>query len=339
MQLYKKPNSPYWWMDMTVNGRRVRKSTGRPHSDKKGAQRVLATAYEKAMNEKQFKEKPEITLDEAFEITLGETEGQTQRIYKSAREALRTTVGGDTLLSGITSADVDRHVSRRRREGLKPNSIRVDLKALKRTINRVGATHKVNRDIDWPVVKPFLKTRYLTSDEEAEVHAILKAQAEGNVTAEKALALFVFLIDTGLRLMEAVEIEWSQIDMTSKVIEVYRSKTKTTTMVPMSERVYQMLLRRSNYETPFEKMDFAIRHLRKVIGEVANQNQRIVDTRGKATIHTLRDTFATRMLKKGMPLERLSKLMGHTNTAMTLKYAQIEPEDVVDEARRIINAG
>ena len=86
-----------------------------------------------------------------------------------------------------------------------------------------------------------------------------------------------------------------------------------------------------------EHMESAIKRLRVVIHAVCNGNKRLVETRGKATIHSCRDTYATRLLKRGMTLESLAKLLGHSHVSMTLKYSHIEAEDVMNEARKLLN--
>lgn len=337
MKLFKKANSPYWWMDYTVEGQRVRASTRRLLTDKVGAQRILADTYEKALNREQLGDKDEISLNDAFEVTLSEVTGQTLRVYRTVHAAAVAHFSPHKLLSTFRSVDVENFAIARRKQGKKPNTLRNDLKVLKRVMNRVQNTHMVNRDIEWPKVKRFVKSRYLTQAEEDAVLKRLHDHASDNITARKAYDLCVFLLDTGVRLMEAVEMQWHSIDMINGRIEVYRSKTKSLSTVPLSDRTKAMLTLRSNYAQPFEKMDFAIRHLRRVIDEVCNLNPKINETRGRATVHSLRDTYATRMRKKGMDIGQIATLLGHTTTAMAEKYSHIETDDVIEQARKIVN--
>ncbi|MFP4570113.1 tyrosine-type recombinase/integrase [Rhodosalinus sp.] len=336
MRLYKRPNSPYWWMEFTVSGRTVRKSTKRPLSDEKGAKRVLAEEYRRHHDHVQLGDKKEITLAEAFDLTLGEVKGQTQRLYRTVKGHACDHFRGTTRLSAITQGDVDAYVSKRQALGMKPNTIRAEVKCIRRVINRVAKTYRINPDLDWPKIKPFVKTRYLSDPEETLVLTDLAGQA--TITAEKAHDLCIFLVDTGMRLMEGVNVQWADIDLTNKRIELFRSKTGTTTVLPMSLRVEQMLRRKLNQPQPFEEMEWAIRLLRKTIHKHCNRNARIVEQKGAATVHSLRDTFATRMLKQGMTIHRLAYLMGHTTTVMTEKYGHLERIDVTEEARSLLNS-
>ena len=47
-------------------------------------------------------------------------------------------------------------------------------------------------------------------------------------------------------------------------------------------------------------------------------------------IHSLRDTFITRLARQGVPLDRRMKLAGHRDPNMNLAYGEVEPESLRD---------
>lgn len=49
------------------------------------------------------------------------------------------------------------------------------------------------------------------------------------------------------------------------------------------------------------------------------------------TFHVARHTYATRCLTLGVPIETVSKTMGHTNTRMTSHYAKITEAKILNE--------
>jgi site-specific recombinase XerD len=55
---------------------------------------------------------------------------------------------------------------------------------------------------------------------------------------------------------------------------------------------------------------------------------------GPWELHRFRHTCATEWLRAGMPLEKVSKLLGHANIAQTLGYAELVSSDVALSARR-----
>lgn len=63
-------------------------------------------------------------------------------------------------------------------------------------------------------------------------------------------------------------------------------------------------------------------HVKKLIGEAE------IITENKVTFHTARHTFATMFLTEGVPLESLSKMMGHKNISTTQIYAKITSQKI-----------
>jgi site-specific recombinase XerD len=55
----------------------------------------------------------------------------------------------------------------------------------------------------------------------------------------------------------------------------------------------------------------------------------------KVTFHLARHTFATLFLSEGVPLESLSKMMGHKNIATTQIYAKILNEKVGKDMEKV----
>lgn len=54
------------------------------------------------------------------------------------------------------------------------------------------------------------------------------------------------------------------------------------------------------------------------------------------TFHTARHTFATTIaLNNGMPIETLSKILGHTSIKSTLVYAKIVDQKLIDDMERL----
>lgn len=54
--------------------------------------------------------------------------------------------------------------------------------------------------------------------------------------------------------------------------------------------------------------------------------------------HMARHTFATFMLRHGVPIEHVSKMLGHTNITQTQRYAKIVAKDIHDDFEKIAKA-
>lgn len=257
-------------------------------------------------------------------------------LYASAYRTLSAYFGTQAKMHEISETKVSQYVSMRRADSKRDNTIRGDLKALLRASKAVSRSHRTNPDLHMPKgLQGFTKSRYLSDDEE---HLILRElKSLRTITGEKAHDLAIVLLDTGMRLMEAVNLSWADIDLSRQEIEVYRTKTKTLSIVPINDRAYEVFKRLHNQEAPFLNMEEAIKVLRKTIRDCCNSNERTVEQRGRATAHSLRDTFASRLVQRGMHLNELAKLLGHTTTAMSEKYSNLEHSGVVDKARKLMN--
>ncbi|HEY9815205.1 MAG TPA: site-specific integrase, partial [Candidatus Obscuribacterales bacterium] len=342
MKLYKRGN--FLGMDLTVGGVRYRETTKYPISDRQGAQRFMAQEYTRRLNQVALGEKGEITVADAYDHSLAETTGKTLVQYELCKRKLlgegqfeaKWHIPERSFMSSVNQKMVDDLRKNRLREGLTNNSVNIEIRVLRRVYNAVKDRYKVFPDLQFKQLKKFTKSRYLSRQEEDLVLQELQSQAE-NVVYEKALDLFLFLVDTGARLGEATSIEWADIRQNDRVIELYRDKTAKLSLIPLSNRAWQRLEARLDQRRPFMEMDRAIKLLRKVISNACNDNPRVLQTRGAATIHSLRDTYATRLHQKGMSLQKIAKLLGHSHATMAAKYSHLESDDVLEEARLMID--
>ena len=94
---------------------------------------------------------------------------------------------------------------------------------------------------------------------------------------------------------------------------------------------------RQDQPQPFMRMDRTVKNLRKAITECCPSSPRVLATQGKATVHSCRDTYATRISNKGLRLEDVSHLLGHSTVVQTQKYAKFSKREMADKARALLN--
>jgi integrase len=132
--------------------------------------------------------------------------------------------------------------------------------------------------------------------------------------------LVIFGLNTGLRVGEIFSLQWSHVDMEKGILNVFAPKTGKTRPVPMNSEARRVLeawaLGRKNsfvfynHDTgkPFVdlKAGFALACRKAGISGV--------------TWHTLRHTFASRLLDRGADIVTVQQLLGHSTVIVTMRY-------------------
>jgi len=199
---------------------------------------------------------------------------------------------------------------------------------------------------DYRAREPRGKLRYLSEAEEA---ALLQATADevGRYKdpngpqarmAQDQFDLLVFLLDTGARYDEVASLSWSCVDLGRGTVELYRRKVDNEGTLGLTRRLWRLLEhRRSVYPNTtyiFSAWDrgrlvtdrprgWSTNGLLRKMDALGINDPDIVKRKGKATAHTMRDTFAARQIKAGATLYELQHLLGHADPKMTQKYAHI----------------
>lgn len=183
----------------------------------------------------------------------------------------------------------------------------------------------VHPKIKWPKCAP-PKTDYLSPDE----CALLLSHANG-VTHE----MIFMALRTGMRQGELKGLQWSSIDWQNQSITVRHSKCDYSKQlnspksnkerhIPMDVDIYTLLFKRkedtgyvflNDINQPFNNKRLEVR----LTGVCKRAGLR------KVGWHTLRHTFASHLAMKGVPLNAVQILMGHSNITTTMRYAHLAP--------------
>lgn len=140
----------------------------------------------------------------------------------------------------------------------------------------------------------------------------------------------LLLLNTGCRSGELLSLTWDNVHINDKyfIIRNSLSKNKKTVYKPLNDVSIYALLRlkthkkyvfynentNSNIKTFYKGFKCAVK--RAEIGHVR--------------IHDLRHTFASFLIKQGVPLYHVSTLLGHSDTRITQRYAHLAPENLHD---------
>lgn len=159
---------------------------------------------------------------------------------------------------------------------------------------------------------------------------------------ERDLALVEFLYSTGVRVSELTALNKQDIDFYGKNVIVYGkgSKERETYLTATSCLHLKAYLgsRTDSNEALF--VSSKAPHERLTVAGVEKILRRLGISAGveKVHPHRFRRTMATNVLKKGMPLEEVKELLGHTKLDTTMIYCTVSRENVKHSHQRLMSA-
>ncbi len=204
--------------------------------------------------------------------------------------------------------------------------------------------HMFKKGIEWGMVKtnPTIgikrfpeadpRTRFLSEDELERLLAACKEQKR----QPWLLPLVTVAVHTGMRRGEMLGLRWSNVDLNRELITLQQHKTLKNKYIPINEAAREALiwLDKHRYGDHVFMYKWG-----KRIGKT-NVQDSIDNVCSKAgiddfTFHGTRHTFGSHLVMAGVDLVTVSKLMGHTNIKMTMRYAHLAPKHEAEAVAKL----
>lgn len=171
-----------------------------------------------------------------------------------------------------------------------------------------------------PIWAPTKEVQALTVAEQAEVERCTKYHEKGEY--------ILFLLDTGLRRQEFVDLKWSDFDAFRREIKIRKSKTKSgIRTVPLISRAYCIIMKQPHideyiFHNAYDDKRITANAIRRLTERIS------IETGIDAfSPHVCRHTFATRLIEKGADPKSVAALLGHKRVEYTLNiYTTITNE-------------
>ena len=173
-------------------------------------------------------------------------------------------------------------------------------------------------------------TRFLSREEIARLHRALDGQARRS-NRQQADVIRLLLL-TGCRRGEIVRLRWSEVQ--GDMLMLADSKTGPR-KVPLNSQARRILERQPRGESPFvfpsPRNPCRPRHPDLGLWYRVRKKAGIEDVR----LHDLRHTVASHAVMNGVPVPVVSRLLGHSNVRMTLRYAHLGDREIEAAAERV----
>lgn len=364
--LYRIPDSPFWWCNFTVDGRRVRRSTGIENSGARKAEareragRLLAQALTAAA-----RPGAPVTIEVAAERYYQEVIRHHRNAddEETALARIVERLGPQRPLHEISDGDIAELVARRRGDRRRGNgwgkgrhnkdkdygrvgnrTVNADTKLLRALINRVELWGQLTGP------KRQWARHLLPEADERDGEIGLEAEERlwAAIAADRPdmLPMLTFALLSGLRRANVIGLRWPQVDEAAGVI-TYQAKSRrpggVARRLPLTPELLAILQgERGNH--PVQVFTFVAartagpKSQRKVKGERYPFTEtgwrrtwrRAVAAAGLTDVHVhdLRHTIASRVLRNSGNLRAVQKMLGHARIETTLRYAHVLDDDV-----------
>jgi len=136
----------------------------------------------------------------------------------------------------------------------------------------------------------------------------------------------VFLLHTGLRREEALNLRQEHIDLSRGLIFVVKTKDKDSRAVPLSARAREIL------------SELGERLFADLTKNQVSRKFNACCKRSKLKgfkLHSLRHTFATKLIDAGVDIMTVSKLLGHSDLKTTAIYAKTQMPVLQSAVRKL----
>lgn len=346
--LFERPEgSGNWGIVYFFKGRKLREMIGPKKLARETRMKRLVEIKEDRFFPEQ-RQRKEITLASMIDDVIQRAEGRIVAMadYKRFGRYWKEAFSGRTL-NQITTGDIERYQAERRKV-VAPATVNREVQFLKRVYN-LAMKDKLIRENPTDEVTMYKenneRVRWLTDEEQVRL--------QDNIHPMD-WALLELAINTGLRQAEQFRLRWENVDFTTGLITIPRSKNGKLRRVPMNETVRAILRglpSRGRSELVFPSKSILHKkgpHAGKTVGGDTPLNAKNFVNRvflpalERAKItnlhwHDLRHTFASRLVMKGVDIRTVQVLMGHATITMTMRYAHLSPHHEL-EAVRILDA-
>ena len=243
-----------------------------------------------------------------------------------ANTSFKSIIGvvGNKRLSKLVQEDIIRWKRRLDAEGKKKTTVSIYYRTLRAAFNRAVRWQMVEANpflnIDFPTPRKGDRPRkYMTTEEVKKLLSVVEQEKPN-------FALYLkFLLNTGCRRNEILFLRWEDIDLEKKTLRVMADKTDKVLLLPINKSLYDIITG-MNPETGFVFKTSSTSRNRKKQGQpwhestVSHWFRQFATQAGLPehyTLHCLRHTFTNYLRERGVPIDVIQRLLGHSTVRTT----------------------
>ncbi len=326
MSLYKRKDSPYWWVKIHHSGGCLQQSTGT--AERKPAQEYHDKLKAALWAQEKLGARPKYSWNEAVVRYLAETTHKAS--HADDKSHLRWL---DRYLGGVELERIDRDrldaiTLARKTEGASNATVNRTLEVVRAILRKAA--------LDWNWTDKAASVRMLP-EATRRVRWLRREEADRLLAElpDHLRAMAKFSLETGLRKSNVTGLQWSQVDLVRRCAWIHpdQAKARKAIAVPLSAASVIVLREQIGAHAEFV---FAFRG--KPITQANTKAWRLALKRARITNfrwHDLRHTWASWHVQSGTPLHVLQELGGWESVEMVRRYAHLSTDHLAEYVDRM----
>jgi integrase/recombinase XerD len=248
--------------------------------------------------------------------------------YQTVFKAFQRASGTDA--PPLTKPTLQQFVVSLRQRGVRPISCNTYIKALNTFCLWAHTEGHLTERLELPRLK--VESRIIQTLTDGQMKALLAVKAK-RFDQFRLNALVALVIDTGVRIDEALTLRRSDVDLDSLLVTVF-GKGRKERRVPFSFELRKVLFRWERIrvrQCPCCELMFPSRQGTSWDQRNSLRGLHLLQDKLALPVfgwHRLRHTFATNYLRQGGDIVRLSMVLGHTQITTTQRYLHLLTEDL-----------
>lgn len=323
-----KKRNGVWWVDITHDGERVRKST---KTEIKAEAQLFHDKFKSELWEASKVLKiPKREWKTAVVRWIEESAHKRSLLYDKVHLRWVEPFLKTVYLSDITTDMIDSIAKKKEETGVSPASVNRMLEVIRAILRRA------HKEWGWLEVVPAVRMR---KEDNRRVRWITYKEAQRLLSElpEHLQDMMRFTLATGLRQANVTELKWCDVDLVRQhaLVHPEDSKTGRAIPVPLNQDAIDILTSRKGSHPIF-----VFTYKNKPVSRCNNHAWRkalfragIKDFRW----HDLRHTWASWHVQNGTSLQELQQLGGWSSFEMVLRYAHLSSDHLRHAADRVQN--
>jgi integrase len=239
---------------------------------------------------------------------------------------------GNKPLTEVTNDDIQILVDVLKEQGLEDSTVN-------RYLAHVKTMYILARD-KWQVISiiPYMKlspepegrTRITTYEEEEELYRIFSNSAD-----QQMIDICTCLTDTGARASNILTLESNCINFRTGMVTFWKNKTDKPYSVAMTERVREVLERRTKNTTGARLFTYTLNQVERRWQKAKKEMNLEYDN--EFLPHGLRHTCASRLIENDVDIYTVKGYLNHSNIKTTERYAHLKQNKIIRAANTLNN--